>query len=255
MELKNMTIKEKGATGQPKRSRFAFTLAEVLITLGLIGIVAAMTIPTLTQRYREKVLINRLKDTYSIFSQAYKLAVNEYDSPEGWDIGEKASHDGAVKVYNYFKPFLKLGQDCGEEYGCFASSYSTFSGVEYGFAPYGHPLYARGVLMNGVAFAFASAGSGCSVYDEPQYGDYCAMLYIDVNGYDLPNKTGIDYFGFIITPTGVVPLGRPDDKGLGNGYTCTYKGKNSGNGTGCTAYVLKKGNMDYLRRDISNDWK
>lgn len=78
-----MTIKEKGVIGQPKRSRFAFTLAEVLITLGIIGIVAAMTIPTLTQRYREKVLINRLKDTYSIFSQAYKLAVNEYDSPEG----------------------------------------------------------------------------------------------------------------------------------------------------------------------------
>lgn len=194
-----------------------FTLAEALIVLGVIGIVSAMTIPTIIQNYREKVLVNKLKESYSIFSQAYKLAVNEYDSPESWDIGLFASHEGAVKVYNYFKPFLKLGQDCNGEYGCFAKSYKTFSGE--------------------------------------QYGDYCAMLYIDVNGYDLPNVAGIDYFGFIITPESVIPLGRPDDSAsVGNGYTCTYNGNNSGNGTGCTAWVLKKGNMDYLRHDISKFW-
>lgn len=185
-----------------------FTLAEALIVLGVIGIVSAMTIPTIIQNYREKVLVNKLKESYSIFSQAYKLAVNEYDSPESWDIGFFASHDGAVKVYNYFKPFLKLGQDCNGEYGCFAKSYKTFSGEQYGFAPYNHSMYARGVLLNGAAFAFASAGSGCTTYSETQYGDYCAMLYIDVNGYDLPNIAGIDYFGFIITPESVVPLGR-----------------------------------------------
>lgn len=40
-----------------------------------------------------------------------------------------------------------------------------------------------------------------------------------------------------------------------NGYTCEFNGKSSGNGTGCTAWVLNMQNMDYLRRDISNDWK
>lgn len=249
----------KGAThittcGNNKK--FAFTLAEVLITLGIIGVVAAMTMPSLIANYREHALINQLKTTYAIFSEAYKLSVNENDSPENWDIGEQATQEGAIKVYNYFKPFLKLSNDCNKNYGCFAQDYKTFSGGNYRFQPYGHSMYTRGVLANGTAFAFASAGTGCKMYPAADYGIYCAMLYVDVNGYKKPNKTGIDYFGFIITPTGITPLGkRGADDTPGNGYTCTHKGTNSGNGTGCTGWVLEKENMDYLRRDISEDWK
>ena len=48
----------------------AFTLAEVLITLGIIGIVAAMTMPTLVAKYREKLLVNQAKTAYSKLSNA-----------------------------------------------------------------------------------------------------------------------------------------------------------------------------------------
>ena len=44
----------------------AFTLSEVLITLGIIGIIAAMTLPSLVGRYQEKVTVTRLKKYYSI---------------------------------------------------------------------------------------------------------------------------------------------------------------------------------------------
>ena len=55
----------------------AFTLAEVLITLGIIGIVAAMTIPSLVQDYREKAQVTRVKKFYSVFAQAYAMALQD----------------------------------------------------------------------------------------------------------------------------------------------------------------------------------
>ena len=66
----------------PSKIKFAFTLAEVLITLGIIGVVAAMTIPTLMQKYYEKQTVAKLKETYSILSQALKSASQEEGLPE-----------------------------------------------------------------------------------------------------------------------------------------------------------------------------
>ncbi|MBP3924668.1 type II secretion system protein [bacterium] len=63
----------------------AFTLAEVLITLGIIGIVAAMTIPTLMAEYRKKVIETRLAKFYSIINQAIQLAESNYGDRTNWD--------------------------------------------------------------------------------------------------------------------------------------------------------------------------
>ena len=43
-----------------------FTLAEVLITLGIIGVVAALTLPSLIQNYKEKATVTAVKESYSI---------------------------------------------------------------------------------------------------------------------------------------------------------------------------------------------
>lgn len=76
----------------------AFTLAEVLITLGIIGVVASMTMPSLMSKYRERVFVERLKQTYSIFSQAYLMAVTDNGEAENWDLGVESTMDGASKV-------------------------------------------------------------------------------------------------------------------------------------------------------------
>lgn len=62
----------------------AFTLAEVLITLGVIGIVAAMTLPALIQRNNNKITEARLKKFYSSINQAVTLAEAEYSDKEYW---------------------------------------------------------------------------------------------------------------------------------------------------------------------------
>ena len=63
-----------------EKKEIAFTLAEVLITLGIIGIVAAMTIPTLITNNQKKQTVVKLQRAISVLNQAYKLS---YD-----DVGE-----------------------------------------------------------------------------------------------------------------------------------------------------------------------
>ncbi len=56
-----------------------FTLAEVLITLGVIGIVAALTTPVLVSSYQKKVTVNQLKTAYSVISEAVERAKLDYN--------------------------------------------------------------------------------------------------------------------------------------------------------------------------------
>ena len=58
--------------------KFAFTLAEVLITLGIIGVVVALTLPSVVANYKVKVLENQFKKADSIIQQAIQKTANEY---------------------------------------------------------------------------------------------------------------------------------------------------------------------------------
>ena len=64
-------------TMPPVFSKAGFTLAEVLITLGIIGVVAAMTIPNLISYYQKHVISTRLKEDYSIFTQVMRRAQDD----------------------------------------------------------------------------------------------------------------------------------------------------------------------------------
>lgn len=86
----------------------AFTLAEVLITLGVIGIIASMTLPSLVNNIRNNVLQNQLKKTYSELNQISKLFYNDYNMsiPEftanwsGWDQFVTQIFPKYLKMYN-----------------------------------------------------------------------------------------------------------------------------------------------------------
>lgn len=104
------------------KNRFGFTLAEVLITLGIIGVVAAMTIPVMISSYNKHITETRLKKFYSLFNQAIKLSVAENGEVEGWDSYWDASkniydEDGNVKENSdvvdaafekYLAPYMKV---------------------------------------------------------------------------------------------------------------------------------------------------
>ena len=84
----------------------AFTLAEVLITLAIIGVVAAMTIPTLTANYKKKVVETRLAKFYSMMNEAVRLSEIDHGNRSTWDVSKDA-----VDFYNtYFASYLKTAK-------------------------------------------------------------------------------------------------------------------------------------------------
>ena len=97
--------------------RGAFTLAEVLITLGIIGVVAALTIPTLMANHRKQVVETSLEKFYSTMNQAIKMAEVDYGDVRQWDEleggfnededGNPTTSKALAWFEKYLKPYLK----------------------------------------------------------------------------------------------------------------------------------------------------
>ena len=77
----------------PTKARFGFTLAEVLITLGIIGVVAAMTIPTLMSTFAKQRTETQLKTFYSRINQTIKMSIADNGDPDGWVEEKSYSYD------------------------------------------------------------------------------------------------------------------------------------------------------------------
>ena len=94
-------------------SKFGFTLAEVLITLGVIGVVSAMTIPVLVQNYRNHVVETRLKKFYSTFNQAIQRSITDNGEVTTWDYfsntGNNMKADEIKSKFNkYLRPYMNI---------------------------------------------------------------------------------------------------------------------------------------------------
>lgn len=143
----------------------AFTLAEVLITLGIIGVVVALTMPSLIQNYKRQQATARIKKFVSVINQALMSAENDIGPREGWEIGEMYSSDSAFNFLNtYIKPYIK-SVDIEKR---------------------------RLFNMNMATLRFAD-GSQMSI----KIGT-CFDIYYDINGENKPNKLGKDVFVFIL---------------------------------------------------------
>ena len=142
-----------------------FTLSEVLITLGVIGVVAAITMPMLIKSYQKHVTVNRLKKAYSELYQAVNMSVNDNDAVENWDFS-LTIEDFCKK---YMTPYLKyLKTDSFPESGKY--------------------IYK---LSNGTTLQFYMGLQTKAVYGNVQ-------IMVDINGDKKPNKNGRDIFYYYI---------------------------------------------------------
>ena len=90
-----------------KTAKAAFTLAEVLITMAIIGVVAALTIPNLVQSYKKKVVETRLARFYSMMCQAIQMSEIDNGPVENWDMGIHGVYNSDEKLYAWFNKYLK----------------------------------------------------------------------------------------------------------------------------------------------------
>ena len=163
--------------------KIGFTLAEVIITIGIIGVVAAMTIPTLIHRAQNKILENQTKHFYAMMTQAFRRYMADENTetltltPLNWndDISEEEIQEHWDK---FIKSYLKVAKECQNERDCFSEKVQVLSGgkIEIESIIYGRKSYA---LMNGYTL---------SVLLFPSYSP--GSLVVDVNGKKGPNIRG-----------------------------------------------------------------
>ena len=209
-----------------KQKRKGFTLAEVLITLGIIGVISAMTIPNLISNFRKKQIEVQAQVTYSTIQQALRFA--SYD-----DIGYSEVADGSnQEMIDWFNNFLgqhlKVEQFCvNKTPGCWHQVYAL-NGSKWGEANGTGSNILGFVTSKGARFII----DGYSAADiQNLFGvnmDTSGMVFIfDANGATKPNTLGKDVFILVWTEKGLVPAGNDKTKDevkqnckTGNGIWC-----------------------------------
>ena len=227
------------------KEKFAFTLAEVLITLGIIGIVSAMTIPTLIKNYQEKVTVTKVKQAYSMLSQAFLFAISENGPVTSWDLGtgmtDPQSH---INFANYLKPYLKLTADCIGEAEEYVSKYCTPI-VFYTKAENASTFVLNNGMLVGVRIWSPKGNDYWANGLQKFYGVILVMQKGD------KWKKGKTAFDFYIGENGIIPFGMQGtriefEKACNPNISDPYPGYTSVDKMyGCTAWVIQKGNMDY----------
>ena len=197
----------------------AFTLAEVLITLGIIGVVAAITIPSLMAATQEASLVPKVKKTYSTLAQALKLASNDYDTPGDFSLifeeGKSAS-----QITKELATYINGARYCdagSSAKGCSDLNYkikyaSLIKNGNSNTAAQSSQIInsPRIVLMDGTVIAITTQGRGCGDYEASgailnngvntgnmwhQIRSNCGEIFFDVNGPKRPNQFGVDAYG------------------------------------------------------------
>ena len=241
----------------------AFTLAEVLITLGIIGVVAALTIPTLIANYQEKQTVSRLTKAYATISNAYQMAKVENGELSAWGFTANATNgttdedgnyeiaDATVNNSNLFwakmVPYLKVVKHTDTTKDNYQFETSTLDGRNGDIV-----TLSTVELADGTTFYGGWIGNYKCKDTDLTCGDFA----VDINGINTkPNTYGKDIFYFDITKNGIKPMGREERRPFDD-YCNMTNNTSSYNGYGCTAWVLQFKNMDYLKcNDLTWDGK
>lgn len=204
-----------------------FTLAEVLITLGIIGIVAAMTLPSLVNKTHNQEYVAAFKKVYSELSQVYMLIKAENGGTfEGLC---KSSND----YYTLFAKYLKKVKICkaGSSIGkCWAKDWYYSSGNKvYTSESSSSSL----ILPSGASMLFLYLSENCDSPNELKENIGCGRIRIDINGTKKPNVVGKDIFDFYVTKDALIARG---SQKTNTSQTSDW---------GKAAYILQTGRIDY----------
>lgn len=208
-----------------------FTLAEVLIALVIIGIIAAITIPSLITKTKNEETVSKLKKVHSTLAQATNQIISEEGPVTSWNKSVK-------DIYDLYRKKLITAKECNTKSGCFTQG--TIKGLSsYSTNWDSNNSFYKLVLQDGTQISFSSIfDNTCSFSNQNQDGssDYCYRFYIDVNGAKKPNTFGRDIYQFILKKNGLYPSGCDNNHVFCNkNYT----------GFACACKVLREGAINY----------
>ena len=219
----------------------AFTLAEVLITLGIIGIVASMTLPILVKNFQNKANIARLEKIYSILSQASLQAQEEYGDFNTWNILDE-NQNSTREIFSYFEPYLKIVRKCDNKSGCWAKTTYSLTGVaRWSGDYYNGDKYINVTLADGTNLSFDICEPFYSEFGLPNDIMRPFIIFgVDVNGNNRPNVIGHDIFFFALSQKGIIPFGIGN-----NSQNCSKNIISKTSGYGCAYKVLQEKKINY----------
>lgn len=188
----------------------AFTLAEVLVTLIIIGIIAALTVPSIRKVSEENTYVSSVRKVYETLSVVVKNAVNEEGPIKTWSIEDRT---------NFIKSRLNVAGPITEKY--------EIKQLNGDATAYGRLFYEKSgfILTDGTYVLILdenyNLGGKSTVF----------TIFTDINGKNPPNTAGVDVHHFWVAPEGsVYPSGGgPDLKynkqciATESGWTCTAK--------------------------------
>ena len=216
----------------------AFTLAEVLITLGIIGVVAAMTMPSLIANNRNKAIEVSLQKNYSAMEQALLRISEDYgDLPNVSTIGGRNLKSELMK-------YMNVAKDCGwgtEAGDCIINPDFGIGGTQAEYKNYTQVASANVNKWDDGQFVLAD-GSLYMIENQ----NFVNRLYIsvDVNGFGKrPNVWGKDVFTFQLMDDGkLLPMGADGTDYSADTY-CSKTSASDFNGIGCAYKALTDKNF------------
>ena len=246
------------------KSKYAFTLAEVLVTLGIIGVVAALTMPALIANYQKHVAVNKLKKAYTIISQFVQKAEEDNGSMYDWnDLAPStgSAYDKAFYMFNtYIKPYFnvlsdsatygkKVGREGTDDYLRYILDYKGGKNVFKTMESTSFSGVTSNILFmtnDGFLFGFDYHQTSCFT------NYHCYYMIVDINGSQKPNVAGKDVFRFAIyagkSYTKVLPVYKTSSQSCDNfgvckpiEHKCGDVNYCKGSGHNCTCLIFENG--------------
>ena len=211
-----------------------FTLAEVLITLAIIGVVAALTIPTVMANYNKKAQYTSFMKMYNTITNTLALAESENGTPNSWTYNSSEPYATAEK---YIYPYLKIAGKCD------SSDNSNVCSIPYDFKSISGEDFSD-LFQQFSKWVLLQDGTMISLYATGGNALTNFIILFDTNGKKGPNIIGRDFFVLNYSYNGLKnEWGFLTTGDLGP-ENCDPNSSSS-DGSGCAAKLIQEGKMSY----------
>jgi prepilin-type N-terminal cleavage/methylation domain-containing protein len=237
-----------------KNNLKAFTLAEVLITLLIIGVVASLVIPAIINDTQKEEFVTGAKKTYSVLNQVAELIKMDNG---GTYVDAFLSTSDTVNKFAEKLSYTAKCTNATNDGTCWHldnTMMKTLDGLDWGTTS---PTTAQGLKLNdGNLVWFIQVSKDCSNSStwsldtsnpNNPFNYVCSLLIIDVNGFKSPNRMGRDIFEILLTARGFHAIGEQGSYyGKSQNWSrCTLNSGNTTNGASCFARIMDEGGMKY----------